>query len=138
MEITTDLSGAAAATGARLLDLVDPGWAERVDLAIVNLRYTDRCILGQLFPGPDWPANCAELERRVDGLDLERRRAAAELQLSPGRRVMRFEDQSVSFDPIAAGFDVYDFDGSTGLTNYPALGRAWRAEIAARTRRGEA
>lgn len=137
MEITTDLSGAAAATGARLLDLVDPGWAERIDLDTLNLRHPDRCILGQLFSGPDWPANCAELERRVDDLDPERRRTALGIESASGRWAINLESQPVLLDPIAAGFDVFDSVDPDYFINFWALNQAWRVEIVARTHQEE-
>lgn len=35
--------------GAKLLDEKHPGWAAKIDTSILNIRFSDRCILGQLY-----------------------------------------------------------------------------------------
>lgn len=37
--------------GAALLDQAMPGWHDRIDTDRLDLRFTDRCVLGQLYGG---------------------------------------------------------------------------------------
>ena len=39
------------ANGAKVLDLISPGWAKRLNLKKLDLEDCDRCVLGQLFNG---------------------------------------------------------------------------------------
>lgn len=41
------------ATGAAWLDATIPGWEQKVDLSKLDLRYTCRCILGQVVHSPN-------------------------------------------------------------------------------------
>src|SRR5690242_21290677 len=43
------LARMAAIRGARLLDRKIPDWRKRIDIDRLNMRYTDTCIIGQLF-----------------------------------------------------------------------------------------
>lgn len=41
------------AAGMALLDDKSPGWDQRIDLATLEMRHGDRCIIGQAFGAPD-------------------------------------------------------------------------------------
>lgn len=43
------LAKTRAAIGAKLLDVLKPGWAQRIDLDRLDLADCSACVLGQLF-----------------------------------------------------------------------------------------
>lgn len=94
-----------AARGAALLDEMCPGWADRVDLDILDMNDCDDCIVGQVFE--DYREGLEDL-----GFDLE-----------------RDDEYDFGFD-----LDDEAYKPSlTRAEAWHALAVAWRAEVRART-----
>ena len=90
------------ARGAALLDEKMPGWAERIDLNVLNLASSCRCVLGQLHPNLEAPDDAY-----LDGL--------SHLGVS-------------TTDDSGYGFDTSDEDDGV----YERLTAAWRELIESR------
>lgn len=89
--ITNDEARARVQRGAAHLDVVRPGWADRIDVGTLTLHDPCGCIVGQLCQGMDFIAGEEALgitayEGAVPrGLDLSR------LEMDPGvERVLQF------------------------------------------------
>jgi hypothetical protein len=50
--------------GAVLLDLREPGWVARIDTRTLDLRRSDRCILGQLYGHYLWGTERLRMQHR--------------------------------------------------------------------------
>lgn len=96
--------------GARLLDRVHAGWAERIEADRLAMESCDRCILGQLYGSyfDGW-------REAVSTLPHDER-----LVSSGHGFTLTYEEQSYGTD-------------STVLRLFAALADTWRAEIRART-----
>lgn len=106
------------AAGVLLLDAEKPGWADLIDLDRLDMRLSDRCVLGQLYDG-------------VDGYRLGYY-AAIDAFWPKGRAYA--QDRAA-----AHGFTVPEPDGEWTEAESVAIGRVfdaleaeWRARIAAR------
>jgi len=67
----------AVAAGAALLDRHDPGWwrddgEQPIDLTLLDLEDTGRCILGQRCPAEVLAGHLAEVGAEDDGMPFER------------------------------------------------------------------
>ena len=51
--LTMDEARARVARGATILDRISPGWEREIDIGVLDLSTSDRCICGQLGKG-DW------------------------------------------------------------------------------------
>ena len=89
----------AVAKGATLLDQQVPGWAERIDLPMLDIGSCYHCILGQLYgDGSELDTSGYEVGRDWFGLTL---RDAEE----------------------------HGFTTAAGLPEFRRLGEAWAAEV---------
>jgi hypothetical protein len=56
-----------AKLGARLLDILKPGWASKIDLSRLDLGSCDACVLGQLFGNYSVGAEVVFAMRKEEG-----------------------------------------------------------------------
>lgn len=125
MTATITPTEAAVQRGAAVLDDLLPGWAERIDVLALDLAYTDRCVLGQLFAADDprgdgmgYEPGLTAVSGLPDDRDLAQRRTWA----------------------AAHGFDMPpldeddDTDWAERAHGYVELTGLWAAEIRRRTR----
>jgi hypothetical protein len=103
--VITETAADNVRRGAELLDRVQPGWADRIDLDRLDLGSDCECVLGQLYGGPDDDEDPSYLVGRRT-LGLTTTEAAAEY-----------------------GFTV-DYSGDPW--SWAELDRLWMAEIRAR------
>lgn len=132
----------AAAKGADLLDEQMPGWADRINLSILELEDKTMCVLGQLFDEPrtmprwekahyssieDWCDHyryTSDPEARIQGLEQV---CVANYDLG----VITLREAKVTRPMVNYGFDAEyqhysdDDEASENLTTYAGLDEAW-------------
>lgn len=96
------------ARGAALLDEKRPGWAAEIDLTVLDLSNSCRCVLGQIYT----PASPLETSGFIAGLDL--------LGLDGD-------------EDVEHGFNVEPAPGETLASLWAELDELWIAEIRRRT-----
>lgn len=110
----------AVTNGVEMLDRIEPGWADRIDLDQFDIAGNESCIMGQLFDGYQ------ESKRRIAGLatgypEWFRMADNADPWNEPtGRRC----------DELFAQYGLYY--GFPFSWTYGQLGEIWRTEIMSR------
>lgn len=125
MTATTTPTEAAVQRGAAVLDDLMPGWAARVDVLALDLAYTDRCVLGQLFANED---------PRGDGMGYEPGLTAVSgipADQGGGHRQRWAAAHGFDMPPLPEEEDV-DYDERA--RGYVELTGLWAAEIRRRAR----
>ncbi len=108
--------GVRADKGAKLLDELAPGWADKVDLETLLITSTDRCIIGQLFG--DWGTG-------MDGLT---KLSGIEFYWGSGAEISRLNQEEYGFELTHEEYMSENAYVHTGQE----LEGAWIKEIEAR------
>lgn len=117
MKITQRFLTARAKAGAILLDLLQPGWAERINVQRLRLEDCQACVLGQLYGGYS-----AGLEK-VFAMRVRPREQAPDLSFNAwcNERDAAGADGGFCI-PVGSGREQYD-------RLYGNLTKAWVREI---------
>lgn len=99
--------------GARLLDLMRPGWAREIALDRLAMESCDECILGQLYG--DYLSGLEVLESKFGDEFYELKRPGPKHGFTLFREEQNWEQEVVGVDQVREWF--------------VPLTRAWRAEI---------
>lgn len=107
-----------AARGAAVLDRVHPGWADRIDLDVLDITRCDRCVLGQAITG-EFGDN---VEALFDALTEDEHAALYEYALDVGDDTM---------DALVEWLGL-DLPGDYCALRHNALESAWHDLVNAR------
>lgn len=94
-----------AKAGALLLDLLQPGWADRIDTESLDLASCQVCVLGQLFGEYEYGA-AKVFAMRFEGLDnvrSEREKAAGDAGFCVAREVS-YDDSGPAYRRLTAAW----------------------------------